>query len=201
MQQSKKDDRRKEKTMEKFYFMKRDYDANYAKSIYVSHNTDIMECELCGGIYVQILGELHIKMKGKKKGDYYCVPGHFILGKKLRDLFIENKITGFELKDICIDSGIGFEKEGLQEMVIVGRSGYLQKADGTLFGKCEKCGRVLEDMDGYVGTMIHDWDGSDVFLIKNLRGIPVVTEKVKELCEKNKIKNVVFTDVTEFEFI
>lgn len=44
-----------------------------------------------------------------------------------------------------------------------------------------------------------EWDGSDIFFIKNFEEIPVVTERIKEILEANKIKNVTFTNVKDIE--
>ncbi len=78
----------------------------------------------------------------------------------------------------------------------------MQKLNGEEFEACSTCGNIIEDISGIVGVSfdISKWDGSDIFLIDNFEGIPVVTQKVKDLLEKNKIKNVSFTNMKE-EFI
>ena len=45
-----------------------------------------------------------------------------------------------------------------------------------------------------------EWDGSDIFYFKDWKGLIVVTEKVKYLLEKNKMKNVAFANLEEFAF-
>ncbi len=71
------------------------------------------------------------------------------------------------------------------------------------FEACSTCGNIIENESGIVGVSfdISKWDGSDIFLVDNFTGIPVVTQKVKDLLEKNKIKNVTFTSIKEKEFV
>ncbi len=126
-----------------------------------------------------------------------------MIDQKLKELFEKNQITGYELKDINFVGSYGFQDDGIQEMIITGRAGHLQKLNGEKFEACSTCGNIIENKRGIIGVSfgIDKWDGSDIFLIDNFRGIPVVTQKVKDLLEKNKIKNVSFTSIKEKEFV
>lgn len=42
------------------------------------------------------------------------------------------------------------------------------------------------------------WDGSDVFYFKNWDGVLIVTRRVKELLEENRMKNMDFIDVEDY---
>lgn len=60
---------------------------------------------------------------------------------------------------------------------------------------------VFEENDGYVDNpnslIAHlnnqcDWDGSDIFSFSNWIGVMICSEKLKEACEKEKIKGISF---------
>lgn len=175
----------------------------FAKAIQEKSPYERKICEECGGVWITELENISVSFRGSRKGNYYKIPAHFMIDKKLKQLFEENKITGYELKDINIEGSYSFCDDGIQEMVITGRAGHLQKLTGEEFKACSTCGNIIEDLDGFIGVGfdISKWDRSDIFLIDNFEGIPVVTQKVKDLLEKNKIKNVTFTNIKEKEFV
>lgn len=175
----------------------------FAKAIQEEMARERRICEECGGIRVTHLENTCVSFRGSRKGNYYTIPGHFMIDQKLKTLLEKNQITGYELKDINIEGSYGFCDDGIQEMVITGRAGHLQKLTGEEFEACSTCGRIIEKTSGTVGVSfdIDKRDGSDIFLIDNFTGIPVVTQKVKDILEKNKIKNITFTNIKEKEFI
>ncbi|MBC2582561.1 hypothetical protein [Clostridium sp. DJ247] len=194
-----------------FYILRKDYDKNYARAIYEKNYTKRHICELCGGIRVEILSNLKISFKGKKEADYYSIPQHSIINEKMYNVLKEANITGFDVADInvvgCYDNRgneIKFNTNGLKEMIVKGRCGYLRNIDGTLIDKCEKCGRHDYSKEYRVNGLsvnLDEWDRSDIFCFENLRGLPIVTEKVKNILEKAKIKNITFQNIKEFKFV
>lgn len=188
--------------MEKqFYFMEQDYDGNYAEVHNRNRDYVRTECEICGRPKVTFDKAQVLELVGRKKANFYCGSGikfDFYVDEKLENLLTENNITGISFKEI---EKYNSSVDGLKEMVIEGRAGYLRKKNGELLEKCEKCNCIVEDYSEVIGATImeEDWDGADIFLIENYRGIPVVTRKVKELFEGNKIKNTIFTLIEEFE--
>lgn len=183
---------------QEFYFI--DTKDGFAKAIQEEMARERRICEECGGIRVTHLENTCVSFRGSRKGNYYTIPTHFMIDSKLKGVLEKEQITGYELKDINIVGSYGFRDDGILEMVITGRAGHLQKLTGEEFEACSTCGRIRENIDELegVGFDINKWDGSDIFLIDNFRGIPVVTQKVKDLLEKNKIKNIVFTNIKDF---
>lgn len=186
---------------QEFYFL--DTKDRFAEAIYEKTARERRICEECGGIRVIKLENINVSFKGTRKGNYYNIPGHFLIDKKIKELFQENQVTGYELKDISFVGSYEFHDDGIQEMVVKGRTGHLQKLTGEEFKACSTCGRIIEKKGGVVGVSfdINTWDGSDIFLIDNFTGIPVVTQKVKDLLEKSKIKNVSFINIKEKELM
>jgi len=186
---------------QEFYFLSTK--DGFAKAIQEESPYERKICEECGGVWITELENICVSFRGSRKGNYYKIPAHFMIDSKLKELFQKNQITGYELKDINFVGSYGFRDDGIQEMIITGRAGHLQKLNGEEFEACSTCGNIIEDISDLVGVSfdISKWDGSDIFLIDNFEGIPVVTEKIKDLLEKNKIKNVSFTNIKEKEFI
>ena len=184
---------------QEFYFL--ETMDGYAKAIYEGTAYERKICEECGGVHVIHLDNIRVSFRGTKKGNYYSIPAHFLIDPKIKALFEENHITGYELRDITLVGSANFREDGIQEMVITGRAGHLQKLSGEKFEACSTCGNIIEDFDGIVGAGfdIDTWDGSDVFFVDNFMGIPIITQKVKDLLVKNKIKNVSFINIKEIE--
>ncbi len=175
----------------------------FAKAIYEKTEYERRICEECGAVWIVELEDISVSFKGTRKGNYYKIPEHFLIDQKIKDLFQKNHITGYELKNIKIVGSDEFCEDGIQEMVITGRTGHLRKLTGEEFKACSTCGNIIEKKGGVVGVSfdINTWDGSDIFLIDNFVGIPIVTQKVKDLLEKNKIKNVSFINIKEKELM
>ena len=141
---------------------------------------------------------LEIEVEGRKKGNFYSTVAHFFIDSKLENVLLKNEISGFVTKEI---EKLNDNAADIKEMIITGEGGFFRKKNGELFEKCDICNKVSENYDRMIGTTIYeeDWSGDDIFLIKNYYGIPVVSQKFKDVCEKNKIKNVQFIPVEEFE--
>ncbi|MHC1686075.1 MAG: hypothetical protein AB6733_24625 [Clostridiaceae bacterium] len=194
---------------EEFYILDEDWEKGYAEAIEENNNPKITICKLCRGRAFSLTSNLKVHFIGKKIGDYYPLPGYSIINEKIYAIFKENNISGFEIKDIDITGWqdargkrLKIGTHGLKEMIVTGNCGYLRKLNGDLIEKCESCGKAKSaDREGVVGLKINaeDWDGSDICYFKNLRGRPVVTQKVKDILEKNKIKNVIFINIKDFE--
>ncbi len=194
-----------------FYILEDDYDSNYAKAIYEKNHIKRHICEVCGGIRVEILSNLKISFKGKKEADFYMTSPHFIINERMYNILKEANITGFDIKDInvvgCYDNRgnrIKFNTNGLKEMIVKGKGGFLRNIDSSLIEKCENCGKIQRTTQYNVNGLsvsFEEWDRSDIFHFENLRGLPIVTEKVKNILEKAKIKNIKFQNIKEFKFI
>lgn len=186
-----------EKGAGQFYFLQEDYAKRFAGANNKTTEYRREVCEKCGGVKIVYDKALKIEIEGRKKGNYYCARGHFFIDSKLEEVLVENKITGFYTKEIEGDNA-----ENIKEMVIVGSGGFLRNKKGRMLKKCENCNKVAEKYDELIGIVVleEDWDGTDIFLIENFKGVPVVTQKVKELFEANKIKNAIFVPIEEYEF-
>lgn len=109
----------------------------------------------------------------------------------------ENKVSGWSLYPVEVfdkDGDLlpnyhGIAVTGTECEANYGRSAVVTKPPPTPYGR---------SYDVYQGLFFNeeDWDGSDMFWVG---GVRVVVEKVKELLEVNKVKNVLFTPLSQRE--
>lgn len=119
----------------------------------------------------------------------------------------EENVTGFEVRDFICTKWIdqrgkiikGNMANEYKEIFITGRTGFLKHMDGVDVKRtCEMCGtpeiwgeRSMEEINGLL-VDVKEWDGSDMFYFKNWPGNLIVTERVKDIIEKGKFKNIQF---------
>jgi len=114
--------------------------------------------------------------KGKKIFDAisFTYSVDWVFSEKVKNLFEENNVTGIEFYPIVI--------EGVEEKYfgyfITGRAGKVLNTDEM------DCIPMFEPLK----YNENEWDGSDVFLFSNSTG-GFITEKVKNIFDKNKITN------------
>ena len=168
-------------------------------------------CSTCGYIHeIERIENHHIDFVGKKQGDFYWAAGCYIGNKKFLDMLVKYNIKGYEVHDIIIDSWhdkrgnqIEIQNSELKEIEILGRCGFLQDKEGNEIKKCVECGRfdyrVRREIIG-LSVPKETWDESDIFCYRNFATVMFCTERLKEACEKEKIKNIRFIPLEEFTF-
>lgn len=184
--------------------------ANYFYALVEKGQTIVKKCPMCGGVWEERKYDKYkMKFKGKKEGDYIFSPNCNIVSLKLLRMLHDNKISGFIENDIictewCDREGKLFESDSSQykELIVTGTAGCLKTKSGVEIPKCLKCGalRVSSHIRNQKGFIVdEEWDGSDMFHFKDWGPI-IITEKVKCLMEKNKMKNVEFEKLDEVTF-
>ncbi|PGR92446.1 hypothetical protein [Bacillus pseudomycoides] len=191
-----------------FYIMDETY-ANFAEPIEGVNIFAKESCDVCEGILRVKQHPLRIYFQGKRMADFYSIPQYTFISDKMQRVLLENNITGFSLEPFILqEEAIPFMKlpldhvKTLKELAVHGDGGYICHSNGEQIKKCHHCGRILENKRTIEGLSVNtkEWDGSDIFFFKNWFGVIIVTEKVKEIIEKHKFKNVRFIDLAEFRF-
>ena len=192
-----------------FYTMKTK-PISYTDVIIDNDQTVTKKCPMCGSV----LGErkydkYKLRFWGTREGDLLFSPDCHIVSFNLLKLLYDNKVSGFLENEIdCTGwddrKGKRLQKDSssYRELIITGRAGYLKNMEGIEIPKCPKCGAkdipAAEKEKGFI--VDEEWDGSDMFYFKNWPGMIIITEKVRCLLEKNKMKNVRFTILAEYTF-
>lgn len=107
--------------------------------------------------------------------------GEMLISDRLKQLLIDNNITGWKSYPICMFDKRGNEVHGYSGFSVTGRCG------GTLEYRTDK---VCYE-DGYrffegLSFDIAQWDGSDIFMVNGNRAI-IITKLVYKLFKENKI--------------
>lgn len=193
-----------------FYYVTSE-DDKFASAYYDIQNIKIIECEKCGYTYDSIrAGNYRVHFEGKKLGDFYHAPDCFIGNERFFDMLEQYGITGYGIGEIdCTGwydrrkNPIQVEAGHLREVVVLGRCGYMHNLDGTEVKRCENCGCVNiwdeKEVRG-LSVPLDTWDGSDIFCFSNWLGVMICSSRLKEACEKEKIKNIVFRPLETFRF-
>lgn len=196
---------------QEFYILNEGYEGGYAEAIYKNNKYEFEVCNLCGGRKIKRTSKLTVYFEGKKEADIYQVLQYTIINTKVHNILKGMNASGFNVEDIdmlgCYDNKgnpVQLDVSGLKEMIVNGRCGYLRNKDGTLVEKCEQCNKFSTASKNNVHGLsinLNEWDGSDVFFFKNWFGVVIVTERVKDVLEQAKLKNIILQNIKEFEFI
>lgn len=192
-----------------FYILHDRY-GNFAEAIRDVNVMNTNVCDDCQGVHSKKTSNLRIYFKGKKEADFYIAPPFHIVTQRFQDVLSQHHFSGFSFEDVeltgwydSMNKPIEKDVSGIKEWVISGRAGKLRHLDGAFVTFCPTCQRALPEGKKEVnGLSVHleEWDGSDIFYFKNWFGMVIVTEKVKKVLEKNKIKNIQFQHIKDFKF-
>ncbi|MGR6898986.1 hypothetical protein [Rummeliibacillus sp. BSL5] len=190
-----------------FYALKDNFDEGFTTAYWNNKNITNYTCEVCEGNNSENNGPLVISFDGKgDMADYYRIVKWHTVSPKLMQVLVDNKITGIRFKDILIDDEKGnLLTTDLKQLDVYGRSGLLTDLNGDEIPNCPVCHRVTpENLEGQKGLSINldkwdKWDGSDMFYYDNWEGNIIVTEKVKEIIERNNITNIYFVNIHSYD--
>lgn len=193
----------------KFYKVK--VKDGFAKAIYIDDISEKSECDLCGEVYKSVRNEDYkVRFDGKKAADFYNAPGCFIGNTKFIDMLKKYNITGYGIRGIhCVGwydtkkNRIDIDYSDLKEIEVLGKCGCMCDTQGNKIKGCEKCDQLdfwtQKEVRG-LSVPMDTWDGTDIFTFSNWHGVMIATERLKEACEKEKIKGIEFCPLEEFRF-
>jgi len=145
-----------------------------------------------------------IKFKKTKGGNlsdvlWSTLPPFFVISTKLRDIFVNNGLTGWKTYEIeIIDRELstkteywGFSCTGKVGEQDISKGKILIKPPPRIGGKSYKVLKGMYFKDDY-------WDGSD-FCVLGYGGGPIVSDKVVKVFNLFEIENIKFLPLSEYE--
>jgi hypothetical protein len=142
-----------------------------------------------------VLGRL---MGGKETDIMWSDSIHIIaISENIQSLLLANQITGWKTYPITVFNREGIELKGYSGLSIIGKECRRDRSRSQIITK--QAVPNGEPFDVYKGLYFDesDWDGSDIFLVQHNR--IVVTERVRKIFIKNKIRNVSLVPLSEVE--
>ena len=189
-----------------YYFMHDN--SNSKNKAILSHNEyDRDVCDNCGAIRVKYKGIFNFRIMGKHY-DYYMVSGTPVISERFLNVLRENGFTGFEVSEteprygnVTMEGDLIKEKYYL--LKVTGRCGPVCDMSGEPLPYCRKCNRMI-GCTGLITTGFtfntNKYDGSDIFAFDNLSHIPIVSERIKDVLIKSKLKNLRFVPLTDYSY-
>ena len=115
-----------------------------------------------------------------------------LINEKVVSLLKDKRVSGYRLEDVIIvkdrRKGDSLNRK-LYELIPVGDGGSIHPSSGyRLLDVCPYCGKK-KIQPCINGLMVDEsaWDGSDIFTLREYPKLILITQKVKDLFEKNKI--------------
>lgn len=139
------------------------------------------------------IGPLRIDIVSRKVGDFInTFLSEWLISDKVAVLFKDNGFTGYELKPATV-CNIQLPYN-LWEFVVTGKGGDADPASGIYLKKeCTYCNhKRYSAYENGIVVNEDNWDGSDIFTVTGYSGLILVTERVKEVVEENKLTGVEF---------
>ena len=124
----------------------------------------------------------------------------FLFSSKVINLLLENNITGWKAYPAIIYDKKNKIIDGYSLFEVIGKCGTVDWNKSEKFKKQFVPNAPFAVMLRGIYPDLSAWDGSDIFMAEGKLFI-FLTEKVKDLFNKNKIANVNITKLTEFEMI
>ncbi len=142
------------------------------------------------------IGNMSIELPDEGRRDFYWTfLSELIITDFLAELLQQEKLTGFKLKPVQV-SNIQ-PKQKLWEFIPTGKGGL--SFNYQVVYECKHCGLKYyrdhdqtneENLKPLKRVLVDEskWDGSDIFTVDGLYRYILMTEKVKNLIMKNKLK-------------
>jgi len=147
------------------------------------------------------IGPLRINIKSKKLSDFLTTfLSDWIITDKVSEIFKSTGITGYELRSVIVcNMNLPFS---LWELIVTGKGGDAHPDSGIYIKKyCEYCN--FKRYSAYENGIIVDennWDGKDILTVTGYPGHVLVTERVRNIIEENKLTGVLFTPSNELKW-
>ena len=147
------------------------------------------------------IGELRIDITTKKISDFLTTfLSEWIVSDKVVDIFTNSNVTGYELKAVKIrNMELPYN---LWEFIVTGKGGDAHPDSGIYLKKeCKHCNmKIYSAYENGIIVNESNWEGKDIFTVTGYPRYILVTEKVKDIVEKNKLTGALFVPSHELKW-
>lgn len=128
--------------------------------------------------------------------------GDCLVTNKVTKLLENHKITSYRLEQIVITKDKRKkDKPELKELIATGKGGHIHPSSGyKILEVCDACGNE-KIQHAKAGLIVDEsqWDHSDIFILDEYPKRILVTQRVKNLFEENKISGCAFQSAKEYK--
>ena len=162
-----------------------------------------VECGVCGIRGVARVGSTRVQFTRKANlVDVTRTANGIIVRQSVIDHFTDACISGWRAGALEVEAVPGLRGQDLDyhELVIIGHTrGYAEHVPLKVDSECQECGRRAYRYPQHgIPMPLECWDGSDIFLIDELPGLPIVTEAVRRVLEEYQHTGVECTPLAEW---
>ena len=144
------------------------------------------------------IGELHLVLPSPRIGDFIWTHlSECVITDKVVSLFREHNLRGFKPLNASIVKVKGSRRDNstpfpqVWELSVTGNGGNAHHDSGIrLLYACPECKRpVYSSFRNGIIVDESQWDGSDFFIVKGYPRYVLITERVRDLIDQNKLTN------------
>jgi hypothetical protein len=150
---------------------------------------------------------VELALHGAEWGDFaFWSDSDFLVSARVAAAFTEAGLTGLNLDPVEVVSARGSRLPPPQypraepvrsEAAIDEQRSNVTRSDGTAY--CTRCGAEVDGIEGFA-VRTDTWSGEDVFEARNLRAVPMASERFRRLADANGFTNVRFIPTESFRW-
>jgi hypothetical protein len=163
---------------------------------------EIHECVVCGRRWSgKQLSNLEIELFGTTVKDFVWVDSAVIIVTlKMVDILQRSEILGFDTLEVDVINSKEYSSIGpLFQVIITGSGGRaVDTASAQLIDECKICGWAQYAPPNQILVRKEKWDKSDIFLIEEYPGFPLITQRFRNVLESNSIENYKVEYIAQF---
>ena len=189
-----------------YYFLMPKYKRRYGMLPYDVNDYTTEICDKCGSILVKYSNTISFIIKGELC-DYYMFDNLIFVSSRFLEVLNKYNIRNYSFKDANVYNNKELErlfsddKKNYYELQVVGRCGFLQNLNNKILPVCSACGERIHNT-GIItnGLSISNdyYDDSDLFAFSNLKTMPIVTERLKNILVNNHLTNIAFSPINNY---
>lgn len=158
-------------------------------------------CEVCDLRRSHRIGSTTVLFSRKAQlVDFTSTARGLLVSQRVINHFNDHLIAGWRAGYVTVRASKRLQPLDYCELVIVGHTrGYAQHVNLLVEETCSTCQICIFRRPQQGLVIPHEcWDGSDIFIIDELPGLTIVTDRVRQVIERYNLKGVECTPIIEW---